>query len=411
MHTKLTNALIALTNRNYKLFFCGQMISLCGTWMQMLAMSWLAYRLTGSPALMGLVMFFTQAPSLILSPIAGALADRKNKRKGLIVIQSAFCMQTLILAILTMSNHINIPTILLLALIQGLITSFDFPFRQSMIPDMLEHPEHLQNAIALNSLIVNTARIIGPSLAGIIVASLGEGWCFLLNSFSYIGVIIALFFINTQYNKPPRKHKISTRDSVLSGFKYVWTHNSIRAVMAMLFVASFIGTSYMTLLPMLVKDTLNGSSVDMGFLMAAAGVGAIIGATYLALRTHQRGLEQLIGLSVGVAGIAFVALGNCNVLFFAYFIMPVVGLTITFQMASSNTFVQATTESNMRGRVMGIYALLWNGISPFGNLLYGFAAEFIGSQMTIAAGGIVMILSAIIYFLLHPPEKSASILK
>ena len=405
MSGRFSAAVVALTNRNYRFFFCGQLVSLCGTWMQMMAMSWLTYRLTGSPALMGLAMFFTQAPSLILSPFAGARADRSNKRKALIIIQAAFLLQTATLATLTVSGRINVQQILVLAFIQGLITAYDFPFRQSLVPEMLDNPEHLQNAIALNSLVVNAARIIGPSIAGIIVARFGEGWCFMLNSISYIGAIIALLLMKIEFIKTVDINGSSRLKSIRSGFKYVWQHNSIRSVMAMLFVASFIGTSYMTLLPLLVQDALHGSAQDMGFLMAVTGAGAVISVAYLAFRKSVRGLDRLIGYAVGIAGLAFVALGRCNALVIAYSIMPVIGMMLTFQMASSNTFIQYTTKSVMRGRVMGIYALIWNGISPFGNLLYGFAAEFIGAQWTIAAGGVVMVLSAGAFFMLSKPDE------
>ena len=398
MNSRFSEAVIALTNRNYRFFFCGQLVSLCGTWMQMMAMSWLTYRLTGSPALMGLAMFFTQAPSLILSPFAGARADRSNKRNALIIIQAAFLLQTAALAILTLSGHITVNQILVLAFVQGIITAYDFPFRQSLVPEMLDRPEHLQNAIALNSLVVNAARIIGPSLAGIIVAAFGEGWCFLFNSVSYLGAIVALLLMRITFIRTVDIEGVSRRKSIRSGFKYVWQHRSIRAVMAMLFVASFIGTSYMTLLPILVRDALHGSAQDMGFLMAASGGGAIISVIYLAFRNSIVGLDRLIGYAVGIGGLAFIALGRCNVLLLAYCIMPVVGMMLTFQMASSNTFIQSTTKSVMRGRVMGIYALIWNGISPFGNLLYGFSAEFIGTQWTIAAGGLIMVLSAGAFF-------------
>ena len=401
---RTTSSFVALNSRNYRYFFGGQLISLCGTWMQQLAMSWLTYRLTGSPALMGLAMFFTQAPSLFLSPFAGARADRSDKRKGVILIQSAFLIQTGTLAVITLSGHATVWIILFMALLQGLITAYDFPFRQSLVPDMLDDRAHIPNAIALNSLIVNAARIIGPSLAGLIVAKFGEGWCFAFNSLSYLGCIIALLMmrIDASVFASP---KISRMDSIKSGFNYVWQHRSIRAVMSMLLVASFIGTSYMTLLPILVSDILHGTAQEMGFLMAATGVGAIVSAVYLSLRQDITGLDYMIGGAVLVGGIAEAILAACGHLWIAFSIMPFIGLSLTFQMAASNTFVQTTTDNEMRGRVMGIYALIWNGISPFGNLLYGVSAQYIGVEWTIICGGIIMIASAAAYFMLYKKEK------
>lgn len=402
----IAESFIALKSRNYKYFFFGQLVSLCGTWMQQLAMSWLTYRLTGSPALMGLAMFFTQAPSLLLSPFAGARADKVDKRKGVIVIQTAFLLQTGTLAVLTLTGHINATLILVMALLQGLITAYDFPFRQSLVPDMLDDRSHIPNAIALNSLIVNAARIIGPSLAGLIVAKFGEGWCFAFNSLSYVGAIAALLMMRILPGTFGKMPPISRWESIKSGFRYVGKHRTIRAVMAMLLVASFIGTSYITLLPILVSDTLHGTAQEMGFLMAATGVGAIVSAIYLAFRRGINGLDYLIGVAVLIAGIAEAALAACGNIWIAFTIMPFIGLSLTFQMAGSNTFVQTTTENKMRGRVMGIYALIWNGISPFGNLLYGLSAEYIGVEWTIIYGGVLMILSAAAYFILYKKEAT-----
>ncbi|MCX7970965.1 MAG: MFS transporter [Negativicutes bacterium] len=394
----------ALRSRNYRLFFCGQIVSLCGTWMQTMALGWLAYRLTGSSTVVGLIWFLIQAPSLVLSPLAGVLADRGNRRQLLIAIQTGFLAQAALLAGFTISGRIDLPLLLALSALQGLINSCDFPVRQALVGELLDRAEDLPNAIALNSFTVNAARIVGPAIAGLITYGRGEGLCFALNALSYLAVIVSLAMIRTRAAGhhsacQPAGHPRSHWHSLASGLRYAWQHIHIRGVLALLLVVSFIGTSYMALLPAFVRDDLRGAADGMGLLMTAAGTGAVLAALLLARNSGRplQGLERQLGLALLVSGLSFVILSRCSSLAAACWVMPIAGFSLSFLFSGCNTFTQSVTEPALRGRVMGVYALIWNGISPFGSLLYGFLAEHLGTAPIIGGGGLAIVLAAVVY--------------
>ncbi|MGE5397768.1 MAG: MFS transporter [Chitinophagales bacterium] len=387
----------SLDHKNYRLFFSGQAVSLIGTWMQMVAMSWLVYRLTNSAFLLGLVGFANQIPSLLLTPFTGVVADRFNRHKILIVTQTCAMVQALTLALLTLTNTARIEIVILLGFILGVINAFDGPARQSFVVEMVERREDLPNAIALNSFLFNGARLVGPSIAGVLIASIGEGGCFLVNGLSFIAVIAALLAMTTTYslNKiehPPFWYHFK------EGLHYAYSDRRIRNILLQIAIVSIAGYSYSTLMPIVAKQVLHGGAHTLGYLLGAAGFGAVSGAIYMASRTSPKGVEKIIPFAPGLLGLSLIALSFSHLFPVSLVIMAGVGFSMMLQMSSSNTYLQTTVEDEKRGRVMSLYTLSFMGMAPFGSLASGTMAHHIGVLNTLMIGGVVCLLSSFIAF-------------
>jgi MFS family permease len=376
----------ALRHRNYRLFFGGQGISLIGTWMQQIAISWLVYRLTNSPLILGVVSFSGQIPSFLLAPIAGVLADRWDRRSVLVATQILSMVQAFTLAFLTLTRVITVSQIVGVSVLLGLVNALDIPARQSFVVEMVERREDLGNAIALNSSMFNGARLVGPSVAGILIATVGEGMCFLLNGLSYVAVIAALLAMRIT----PRRIE-TARPHVLRGLKegvrYAFGFAPIKWILLLAGMINLVGMPFTVLMPVLARDVLHGGPGTLGILMAAMGVGALAGAMYLAGRESVRGLGRTIAIASGVFGTGLIALSLSRTLWLSLAVMVVTGFGMIVQMASSNTILQTLVDEDKRGRVMSLYAMAFVGMAPLGSLLGGALASRIGAPATIAIGG------------------------
>jgi len=397
----LQSSLRAFRHRDYRLFFAGQLTSLVGTWMQTVAQSWLVYRLTGSAALLGLVGFASQFPIFLLSPIAGAVADTYPRRKSMIIMQTLMMLLAFPLAALTLLNRIQVWQIMVLAVLLGFVNSFDIPVRQSFIAEMVGR-EDLINAIALNSSMMNGARIIGPAVAGILVSLVGEGWCFLLNGFSYLAVIIGLLFIRAG-NTPPHDHQGSRIDAIVEGFRFALHTKPVRSILLLLGVVSLMGMPYSVLMPIFADDILHGGPKGLGLLMGFAGIGALIGAATLAGRTGVRGLGSWVMFACAGFGSGLVLFSLSRNFWLSTILLMPTGFSMMVQMASSNTLIQSMVPDRLRGRVMAIYSMMFVGMAPFGALLAGVLANLLGAPITVAIGGFVCIAGAIV-FRFHLPQ-------
>lgn len=386
----------ALQYRNYKLFFGGQLISLIGTWMQNIAMIWLVYRLTNSAFLLGVVGFSSQFPTFLISPFAGVLADRLNRHRMLIATQTLAMIQASILAILTLTSTITVPYIIALSIFLGLINAFDTPTRQSFVLEMIENKEDLGNAIALNSSMFNSARLIGPSIAGVVIAAIGEGLCFLLNALSFVAVILALLAMRIV----PRKHTphaTGVLKGFADGFKYVYGFAPIKYILLLLALVSIMGMPYTVLMPVVARDILHGGPRTLGFLMGSIGVGALTGALSLASRESVRGLVKWIPTAATIFGTGLIMFSFSHNLALSMTLLFVTGFGMMVQMASSNTIIQTVSDDDKRGRVMSFYAMAFMGMAPFGSLLAGTLASNIGVPGTLLISGITCILGTALF--------------
>jgi MFS family permease len=343
----------ALYSKNYRLFFSGQGISLIGTWMQLIAMSWLVYRLTNSAFLLGVVGFSSQICSFFFSPFAGIISDRWNRHHILVATQLLAMLQAFILAFLTLMGIVAVHHLIILSIFLGLVNAFDMPTRQAFVVEMVEKREDWGNAIALNSFLFNGARLVGPSIAGILISILGEGMCFLLNGFSFLAVIIALLAMKMAPNKKVSE-KISVWQGVKEGFAYAFGFPPIRTIIFFLGWISLVGMANTTLMPVFAKDILHGNAQTYGFLMAAIGVGAIIGAIYLASRRSVLGLGRIIAIASGIFGIGLIFFSLSHILWLSLFLLLLTGFGMMVHMASSNTILQTMVDDDKRGRVMSL---------------------------------------------------------
>ncbi len=385
-----------LQYRNYRLFFSGQGISLIGTWMQRIAMSWLVYRLTNSAFLLGVVGFAGQIPTFLLAPFSGVWTDRWNRHRILVVTQILAMIQALILAILVLTGSIAVWHIIFLSMVLGSVNAFDIPARQAFIVDMVEKREDLGNAIALNSSMFNSARLIGPSIAGILIAAVGEGICFLLNGISYLAVIAALLAMKITPRKPQTK-KTHVLQGLKEGFSYAFRFPPIRSILLLLALISLMGMPYAVLMPIFAKEILHGGPHTLGFLMAASGIGALTGAMYLASRRSVLGLGKTIPLAASIFGVGLIVFSLSRASWLSYSLMLVTGLGMMVHMASSNTVLQTIVEDDKRGRVMSFYAMAFMGTAPFGSLLAGGLASSIGAPHTLMIGGAFCILGSLMF--------------
>jgi MFS family permease len=383
----------ALRHRNFQLFFSGQLVSLVGTWMQSVAQSWLVYRLTGSALLLGSVGFASQIPVFLFAPLGGIAADRINRRHIVISTQVAAMLLALILAVLTLSHAIDrkVWLIFVLAALLGVVNAFDIPGRQSFLVDMVGK-EDLMNAIALNSSMFNGARVIGPAIAGILVAKIGEGWCFFANAVSYIAVIIGLLMMRVP--NPARASMASPFEHMMEGFRFVERTAPIRALLLLLGVVSLVGMPYVVLMPIFADQILHGGARGLGILMGATGVGALLGALTLAFREGVKGLGRWVAWCCAGFGASLVVFAISHTFWISVILLLPVGYTMMLQMACSNTLIQVMVPDALRGRVMAVYSMMFMGMAPIGALLGGALADRLGAPVTVAIGGLASIAGA-----------------
>jgi len=386
----------ALRHRNYRLFFIGQGISLIGTWMQQVAMSWLVYSLTNSALLLGVVAFSALFCTFILTPFAGVLVDRWDRHRILVVTQTLAMVQALSLAVVVLSGSAAVWNLIILSMSLGLINAFDMPTRQSFVLDMVPNREDLSNAIALNSSLFNGARLIGPSVAGILVAAVGEGLCFVINGISFIAVIACLLAMHIDIPKTAQSHDDFFK-GMKAGISYAWGFPPIKYIILLLALSALVAMPYPVLMPVFVKEVLQGGPNTLGFLMSAAGVGALGGAIYLASRQNVLGLEKIIVISSCCFAAGLMLLSFSNTLLVAMACMALTGFGMVVQLAASNTVLQTIADDDKRGRVMSFFVMSFMGMAPIGSLLFGAMASIIGVATTLLIGGLVCLAGGLLY--------------
>lgn len=392
----------AFSARNYRLFFSGQIVSLMGSWITTTATAWLVYRLTGSAFILGLVGFSTQLPALLLLPFAGYVVDRKNKHRILLLTQTLSMAQSLALAALTLTHQINVPWLLALCAFQGMVNAFDMPCRQAFVVELVENKKDLGNAIALNSSMFNAARLAGPAIGGLIITTVGEGWCFLIDGVSYGAVIAALLAMRLKPRSIPQKD-VSFLAHFGEGWKYVLASKPIFSIISLLALMNLFGVSYTVLMPVFAGSILNGGPHTLGFLMSAIGAGALLGALWLASRKSVRGLGRVIAVSSAVFGIALIAFSFSKILWISLVILVAGGAGVMLQMASCNTILQTIVDDDKRGRVMSLYVMAVVGTAPFGSLLAGFLSDRTGASNALLLCGVIC-LGAAAWFYRQLPE-------
>ncbi|MBV8606393.1 MAG: MFS transporter [Singulisphaera sp.] len=388
-------ALRALASRNYRLFFAGQLVSLIGTWMQSVAQSWLVYRLSGSPVLLGLVSFAGQIPVFLLAPVGGSLADCRDRHRIIVTTQSASMALAMILAGLTLGGQVQIGHVFVLATLLGVVNAFDIPARQAFLVDMVGRDD-LISAIALNSSMVNGARIVGPAVAGVLVAAVGEGWCFFANGLSYLAVLAGLLAMRLEV-RPRSPRAGSPLAHVVEGFGFVARTAPIRDLLGLLGLISLMGTPYAVLMPIFADQILHGGAKELGLLMGASGLGALLGALVLASRRGVRGLGRWVSRAAAGFGVSLIAFSLSRRFWLSEALLVPVGFSMMVEMAASNTLIQAMVPDRLRGRVMAVYSMMFMGMAPFGALLAGALAQRVGAPWTVASGGAACIAGALVF--------------
>lgn len=386
----------ALRHRNYRLFYWGQGISLIGTWLQQVALQWLTYRLTGSAFLLGVVGFLGQVPTLFLSPIAGWVSDRYDRQRILIVAHSLAMCQAFALAVLTLGGWITVGQIVGLSVFMGIIVAFEVPVRQAFVFQMIDNREDIGNAVALNSSLVNLARIIGPAMAGVLIWWIGEGGCFLLNAMSFIAVLISLWMMRPQPQPAPEPGR-GILANLTDGFRYTLGFPPIRDLILLLAMTSIMSMAFVVLMPVYVDRVLHGGAGTLGFLMTVSGVGALLGAVHLAARPSVLGLGRLIPIGCAVLGGSMIVFGATDNLWVAMGARFVGSVGLVVQMAASNTILQTITDDRRRGRVMAMFAMAFIGMAPVGSLVGGAIAEHLGIQRTLLLTGGATLLAAALF--------------
>ena len=404
MPLKVNTIFRSLRHRNYRLFFSGQSISLIGTWMQRIALPWAVYRMTDSEVLLGVVGFAGSIPSFLLAPFAGVLIDRWSRYRVMLVTQVISMIQAGVLAWLSLSGGLEIWHIIVLSLVLGIINTFDMPARHSFVINMVNGKEDIGNAIALNSMMFNGARLIGPSLAGIILATAGEGACFLMNALSYVFVIASLMMMRVTETRE-KKERVPMFREMKGGMDYVFGFAPIKHIILLLGLVSLMGASYQVLMPVYAKDILEGDSHTYGFLMGAAGAGALLGAIYLASRDTVLRLGRLIPSATALLSAGLIAISLSSSFFISMFLIFFTGLGMMAHTAASNTILQTIADDDKRGRVMSFYTMALMGTAPFGSLLAGWMAKVIGTPWTIFIGGAICLLGALVFFRRLPELK------
>jgi MFS family permease len=394
----------ALNHRNYRLFFIGQSVSLTGTWMQQVALSWLLYRLTHSAILLGLVGFIGQFPTFILAPLAGVIADRHQRQRLLILTQGLALGQAVILFTLFATHTITVWQIIVLSLIAGMINAFDIPLRQAFTIEMIEDKEDLSNAIALNASMVNLAKLLGPSIAGMLIVLTGEGVCFFLNALSYLAVLASLMAMRISHGHH-QTHRQPIIKQIKEGFAYAHSFVPIRMLLLLLSVVSLVAGGFQTLMPVFARDIFGGGAQTLGFLMGASGLGALGGALYLASRKTVVGLGRVIPAMAAFFGMSMVGFSFCPSLPTALVMALCAGFGMMVQMAASNTMLQVIVEEDKRGRIMSLYMMALMGTAPIGSLLAGVSAHHWGVHKFLWMGGLLCMLGGLLF------RKNISILR
>ena len=393
--SRLPAAFRSLKHRNFRLFFGGQLISLVGTWMQTIAQSWLIYRLTGSSVLLGLLGFVSQIPIFLLSPIGGLTADRWPRQRVVIATQVSSMVLAFLLAALTFAGRIRVWEIIVLATLLGVVNAFDVPARQSFLIEMVGR-EDLLNAIALNSSMFNGARVAGPAVAGLLVAHIGEAWCFFLNGVSYFAVIAGLLMMRIE--KLLSVHDGSSPiEKLREGLRFVRHAKPIRTLLILLGVASFAALPFSVLVPIFADRILHGGASAYGNLMGAVGVGAMFGAFVLALRQQLRGLGNIVAYSAIGLGVSVTLFGMSRWYWASIVTLGLSGFAMMLQFTSTNTLIQAMVPDQLRGRVMSLYSMMFLGMTPLGSLVAGTMAEHIGAPITVALGGLISLAAGVVF--------------
>jgi len=385
----------ALKYRNYRLFFGGQIVSLTGTWITTTATSWLVYRITGSAMLLGVVGFASQFPAFLLTPFAGIFVDRWNRHRLLVATQTLSMITSFVLAVLTLTGTITIHSLLIVSVAQGLVNAFDMPTRQAFVVTLIEDKNDLANAIALNSSMFNAARLLGPTVAGAIIAASNEGWCYLIDGFSYLAVLAALLAMRVKAAPMRTGATISPLEQFKEGWSYAYNHRAIRSIITLIALVCLLGFPYVVLMPIFAGPVLGGGPHTLGFLMTASGCGALLGALYLAGRRSMAGLGQLIPAAGATFGLGLMAFAFSRVLWLSIVLMVITGFGSMVQVASSNTLLQTIVEDNKRGRVMSFFLMAYFGTMPFGSLIAGSLSDRFGPQITLAFGGACCVAGAI----------------
>ena len=381
-------ALVALNARNYRLFFFGQMISLIGTWMTSTASLWLVYHLSASPFKLGLVGFAGQVPMFVLAPFAGVWADRVNRHRLLLLTQVLSMAQSLALAALTLTHHINVELLIGLTFVQGMINGVDMPVRQALVIAFVDRREHLSNAIALNSSMFNMARLIGPAVAGFVFVGVGVGGCYVVDANSYVAVIFSLLAMRL----PQEVQARSTRHPLIElreGFEYAFRDKAIRSVILTLAMISLVGFSYSVLTPLFAKDVFGGDARTLGWLMSSSATGALLGAAYMGNRTTIRGLGSVIAMGALLIGVGLIGFALSRVFILSALCLMVTGFGGVLAIASSNTALQTKVPEQMRGRLMSIYTMAFTGTMPLGNLAIGAVADAWNATGALVVSGLI----------------------
>ena len=394
MASRVAFMLRAFAYPNYRLFFGGQIVSLIGSWISMTATSWLVYRLTGSAMALGVVGFAGQFPGFVMGPFAGAFLDRWDRHRVLVATQTLSMLQSFALAILTFTGHITVPAIVLLNAVQGLVNAFDIPARQAFLPTMISDRDDLANAIAMNSSMFNAARLIGPSVAGFMIATAGEAWCFLADGISYIAVIIALLAMKGVRRLHPATAHAGFMEHLFEGWRYVLEFRPIRSLILQLAWLCLAVMPFSVLMPVFADEILGGGPHTLGLLMGATGLGAMSGALWLTTRKSVVGLGRAILVNTIVFGAGLMGFALSRWLWVSLVFMTIAGFGMMVQMASTNTVIQTIVDEEKRGRVMSFYTMAFLGTAPFGSLLAGWLSTRIGAQQTVFLSGVLCIATA-----------------
>ncbi|TMB73422.1 MAG: MFS transporter [Deltaproteobacteria bacterium] len=397
----------SLRHRNYRLYLTGQLVSVCGTWMQQVAQSWLVYRLTGSATLLGIVGFATQIPVFGLGPIAGVIIDRYSPHRVTVLTQSAALVQALLLSLLTLMGWVQPAHIILLGFVLGIVNAFDMPARQALVNQMVDAKD-LSNAVALNSSMINAARIVGPGLAGIVVARVGEGACFTINAVSYLAVIMALLAMKLPKKSDESARQFSIAHSLVEGLRYTLATVPIRDVLLLLGLVGFMGMPYMTLMPVFAAEIHKSGADALGLMLGAVGFGALIGALFLAQRATVLGLGRIIVVATLGFGLGLIVFTVSRVFWLSLVILMGVGFGWMVLIAASNTALQTLADNEMRGRVMSLFSMMLVGMAPFGSLLAGWLADRIGAPLVVATGGAFCAVAGVIFARELPRLRAAA---
>jgi MFS family permease len=397
----------SLRHRNYRLYLTGQLVSVCGTWMQQVALSWLIYRLTGSATLLGVVAFASQLPIFALGFIGGVISDRYSCHRVAVWTQCAALAQALVLSVLTLTGWIQPLHIILLGFALGLVYAFDMPARQALVHQMVD-VEDLANAVALNSSMINAARVVGPALAGVVVTKFGEGICFMINAASYVAVIVALLMMRLPARAQEAAASRSIARSLVEGARYIFATTPIRDVLILLGVIGVMGMPYITLMPVFAAQVHKGGADALGLMFGAVGVGALMGALFLARRKTIIGLGRVIAIATLEFGVALIIFTTSHLLWLTLLLLVGVGCGWMVLIAASNTALQTLADNHMRGRVMSLFSTMIVGMAPFGSLLMGWAADQLGAPLVVAIGGAVCGIAGIVFGLQLPRIRKAA---